>query len=223
MTDLGDVEQRTQINGIPRADALFTRLITSPDDQEILTDVRTADARTALARGLAEYLATQKLIWEGGREMAFKSVNVSWAEVEQATEYPSLAVTTVGPGQYDFDVPPRLVQAGTGYLRQTSELQQEFQVTAWANDPMQRVGLGALLEDAMLAPVEFMSGFRLEFPFYFGTRATYLARSVAFQDAPQDAQRRWRLAAFAVTGNVPVYQQLGQLPSMKLEMPTTVE
>lgn len=208
--------QPTIIAGLPRSDSLFTRVILDRNDLEQLTSVRTTDSRTALARGLAEYLGSLTFLAEGGRECRFERVQVQWAEPEVAASFPSLAITALGPAQYDdSSFEPSLVKTTDSdyYITQTAETTQEFMVAAWSTDPMHRVAIACMLEDAS-DPVEFMTGFRLELPFYHGARATYLVRNVAFQDGAQDAQRRWRVAMFGVTGNVPKYRLAGTKPGL---------
>lgn len=214
------LDAQTIILGLPRSDALFTRLVSSRDDLEALTSVRTTDSRTALARGLAEYLGAQRFVAEGGRALGFKAVLVQWAEAEQPAEYPSLSITALGAAQYDDNsFVPMLKKTDDSayYITQTGETTQEFMVAAWTNDPNERIGVACMLEDAG-DPLEFMSGFRLELPFYHGARATYLVKNVDFRDGPSDAQRRWRVALFGVTGNVPKYRLAGTLPGLLPEV-----
>ncbi len=213
----------TLITGLPRMDQLFTQHVTEPDVPEELTAVRTVDSRTALARGLCEYYAMQSFMQEGGRLIQFKSVNFTWAESEQTADSPSLAIHPLGPGVYaDASTTPHLVTGETDWnLVQTGAIEQEFQVTAWCTDVEQRVAMACMLEDAA-DPVEFMSGFRLALPFYFGTHAEYLVKNVIHQDAPADASRRWRLVMFGVSGHMPKYRRIGVLPSMHTELQLAV-
>jgi hypothetical protein len=201
-------------------------VILDPDDRQRLTLVRTTDSRTALARGLAEYLRDQEIVWEGGRLMRFDNVQVAWAEPPTPATFPALVILGPTPATYEAALlTPTLVKAddGTGrYLSQTSELQQTFQVIVWATDPVQRLGLGAMVEEA-LDPADFMSGLRLELPFYFGARATYEKTAIQYVDSTDDARNRTRTAIFAVTGNVPQYRIDGDRTSMKPRLDLGVE
>lgn len=200
--------------GLPRVDELMTRLVTDSDDVEELTNVRTTDTRTALARGLVEYLAQLSYIAEGGRMGAFVNAQLCWAEPETPATFPALTVIGLAPGSYsDSDFSPRVHKCAGFALQEMSALEQEFLVTVWAKDPMQRMALATLIEDAS-DPVDWMSGFRLELPFYFGARATYLVKNVQYMDGGQDAQRRWRLAIFGVTASVPKYRPIGTPPTL---------
>lgn len=208
------------LTGIARADGLTARVVLDRDDAEQLTPVRTTDTRTALARGLAEYLSTQRIVWDGGREVALASVHVTWAEPEQPSNSPALTIVGLGDGEYDTaDFQPHLVEVvpSRSYLRQTAELSQTFAVVAWATDPDMRTALSALLEDA-LDPAEHMTGVRLELPYYFGARATYLVSNVSYADTPGDAARRWRTVSFTVQGMVPKYRPVETPQSMHTEL-----
>jgi hypothetical protein len=203
-----------QVLGLPRVDGLIARLITSSDDPQELTLTRTTDTRTALARGLVEYLGLLSFVAEGGREMSFANVQVTWAEPEQPASSPALTITGMDPGSYaDTDFTPTVAKVfgGQKALLEFGALEQEFLVTVWSTDPMQRMGLATLIEDAS-DPVDWMSGFRLELPFYFGARATYTVRNVQYLEGAQDSQRRWRLAVFGVRGVVPKYRPIGAPP-----------
>lgn len=199
--------------GLPRVDGLLARLITDSDDEQKLTLTRTTDTRTALARGLVEYLGLLSFLAEGGRLMSFANVQLTWAEPEQPPLSPALTITGLAPGAYaDSDFTPHVVmRLGQQALLEFGALEQDFLVAVWSTDPMQRTGLTILLEDAS-DPVDWMSGFRLELPFYFGARATYTVRNVQFLDGAQDAQRRWRMAVFGVTASVPKYRPIGTPP-----------
>lgn len=205
----------TLVLGLPRVDELMARLVTDSDDVEELTNVRTTDTRTALARGLVEYLGQLSILSEGGRAHNFVNVQLCWAEPEVASTSPALTIVGMTPGVFsDSDFSPRVRKlAAGGALVEMSALEQEFLVTVWAKDPMQRMALATLIEDAA-DPVEWMSGFRLELPFYFGARATYLFRNVQYMDGPQEAQRRWRNAVFGVTASVPKYRPIGTPPTL---------
>jgi hypothetical protein len=209
----------TQILGLPRVDALMTRLITDADDPQQLTLTRTTDTRTALARGLVEYFGQLEGIAEGGRAMRFVNAQVCWAEPEQPSTSPALVITGIVQGSYaDSDFTPRVVfQNGRQALMEMSALEQEFLVSVWAKDPMQRMGLSTLIEDAS-DPVDWMSGFRLELPYYFGARAIYTVRNVQYLDGAADAQRRWRVAVFGVTATVPKYRPIGTPPTLIPEL-----
>jgi hypothetical protein len=204
----------TQVLGLPRVDGLITRLITDSDDLEELTLVRTTDTRTALARGLVEYFGQLEGVAEGGRALRFVNAQLTWAEPEVSAQHPALTITGLVPGTYaDASFTPRpAFSREAGALVEFGACEQDFLVTVWAQDVMQRMGLCTLIEDAA-DPVDWMSGFRLELPYYFGARATYTVKDVQYQDGALDAQRRWRIAVYSVHGSVPKYRPAARFPT----------
>lgn len=208
-----------QTNVIPpgnnRVDGLRARLVSGPSDREILTYTRTQDCQTALARSLAEYLEGGVIDWQGGRQLKFKKVVVQWAEPEMPSEWPSCAVLAVTPADYDSQIPSTFYidENARQAARGVGILSQNFQVIVWANDPVERAGLVSMLED-MLEPYDWMSGLRLKVPSYFNTHATYLKRSVQFDDDPTNAQRRWRRAIFSIDGSIVQLRLIGKVPAM---------
>jgi hypothetical protein len=207
-------------------DLLAVRVITQADDPERLTFVRTTDARTALARGLAEYLAQVSIVWEGGRRVQFERVYVEWAEMESPEVYPAAALVAIDDAEYeDAELSPRTVQVSDGtrrYVRAVAELQQEFQLQLWTTDPEERAAMVAMVEDA-LSPADFMYGLRLELPFYFGARATYEPLSVLYQDDEAAAQHQWRRAIITVRGHVPQYVPVGAIELLRPKAQVYVE
>lgn len=206
-------------------DAQVARLISDPSDLEILTTNRRLDPRTALARGLAEYLASGTIDWYAGRQMRFKKVLEVWAEPQAPAVWPSLAVVAGSPADYQADhfAPGTFPVPGQPghYIRVVAGLVQQFELTIWTTDPEERCALVAMVED-MLEPNEWMTGLRLELPYYFGARATYEKMSVQFLDDPDESQRRWRRAVIAVTGAIPQLRHAGLLPTMLARVVTTV-
>jgi hypothetical protein len=187
------------------------RLITSPGQPVAYTADRETDARTALARGLAEYLAMLVFDAPAGRELRFDKVLDTWAEPEDGAKYPRAVVQGVGIGVYDASsLTPgqptkrnKLPAPDGRYLISACSFVQDLSVEVWTNDPPARRTIVGGLESAF-NPVDFMFGFLLELPFYFNERATYSLKDMAYQDSEQDAMRRYRKAVFTITGEVPV-------------------
>ena len=84
-----------------------TRLILKADDLQRITPRRATDVRTAMTRGLAEYLSTLSVVWAGGRDVRFKKVLDVYSVPENLSEYPSAVVYTPNPVSYlaDPDAP----------------------------------------------------------------------------------------------------------------------
>jgi hypothetical protein len=210
-------------------DGLRARAILKSGDLQKLSYVRHTDTRTALARGLKEYLEHKTINWVGGRLLRFEAFKVVWAEPEEPAKYPSAALVGEGPAGYqDSEFTPRLVklteEAGDGsgrHLRQVAELQQNFSLQLWATDPVERQGLVAMVEDA-LEPAEFMTGLRLELPYYFNVRATYEKLSLTYEDSETAAHRRSRKALVMVVGSLPQMVPAGDIPTFE-EHPTRVD
>jgi hypothetical protein len=190
------------------------RLIRKPNDEEKLTVLRQVDARTALSMGLADYLKTMCLDWWDGRQVKFEEVFRTWAEPEEPTVYPALCVQGAGPGIYDADrLTPTVRRVAGGDIKLTCELVQDFELFVWGTDPEQLVSLVAGIED-MCEPVDFMSGFRLELPYYFSTRATFEKLDVTYVEDPGEAQRGVRKAIISLSGNITQIVPLRRLPTM---------
>ena len=187
-----------------------TRLITRSDDVATFTANRETDVRTALTRGIAEYLEQLEAQALGGRKLTFKKVLDTWAEPERQAQYPSLSILTPSPGSYDasgftpsVDPKERLPAPDGRYVVKLAEFSVDMTLEVWANDPKERAELTAALEE-MLNPVVYMYGFHLELPHYYNLRATYEMTSLQYPDAEEDAMRRYRRSLFVVHGNVPL-------------------
>lgn len=184
-----------------------TRLITSPRDEQSMTLVRETDARTALLRGLAEYLMTLEFDAFGGRQVQFRAVNFDWAEPEDEALLPAASVLPEGSGIYtarglgqDTSGADRI---GTATLVCPSQYDATISVMVWATDPEQRIALCAMVEDGV-APVKWMPGFWLELPHYHGVRAEFGVVNNTYLDDTTTAQQLRRKADFQVLGQLPV-------------------
>lgn len=199
---------------------MTARLVRDQNVRAEDTAVQETDVRTALTRGLAEYIQSCFSPTEGmpagGRVAALKAVFSDWAEPGVEAAYPSVSVYTSGRGQYMHAGPPqprRDRRLGERYIVKLSEYQTDVTVDLWAEDPAQRTGLVALLEAAFF-PVDWMLGFRLDLPHYFGQRATYLLSGVTHLDTEDAARKRVRRALFELTASVALVQ-LRDFPAAK--------
>lgn len=197
-------------------DGLRARVLLRPDDEQVLSYTRLESPRDALARALKEYIEPAAINWTHGRLLKFSRISIGWETPEEPAEWPSLSIVGEGPGSYeDSEFSPRLISVGSKeqnlWLKQSSELKQNFILTVWSNDPVERAGLLTILED-LLEPALFMTGVRLELPYYFNARATYEKLSVMYKDAEGTAIQRWCLAGVMVTAHVTQYVPVGHLP-----------
>jgi hypothetical protein len=206
-----------------------TKLITDPSQPPAYTIERLTDARTALTRGLADYLQQQVAVADGGREVRFKRVYSTWADPEKFAEYPSATIWTPEEGIYDGHsftptLDPRYqVDPPNGpYLVKMAEFAVALMVDIWTNDTKMRQELTSLCE-SVLNPVDFMYGLRLELPHYFNERATYSMEAMKYWDDEEHVIRRYRRSSIRVQAQVPVVKvssfPLAQ-PKVKVESVT---
>ena len=188
------------------------RLISDVNDSSILHYSRSEDARSALARGIQEYIAGLSIEWIGGRSLEFRHVLTSWAEPEDPKVYPSAVIVAGVPMDYeDESLTPKTEHCLGGYVRSVAGCRQRFELLIWTTDPQERKGIVTMLEDA-LDPVDWMTGIRLELPYYFNSRATYEKKSLYYIDDADSALKRWRRAVITIVGSMPQYVPVGVLP-----------
>jgi hypothetical protein len=216
----------------PLPPARPTRLITDPDDRQVLSVNRETDCRTALTRGLKEYLEQLSIEMPGGRQLRFREVKETWAEPVEPAVYPSATVYAVGEGDYDWTVmAPRVARVSTArasgpasdrVLLFVAEYVLDITVEIWCTDPKERMALVAMCEDAF-DPVDFMVGFRLELPHYHNIRATYEKKDMAYQDFESNAKQRWRVARFTVNGKVAQVRLSTPIPNARPRIDLVLE
>ena len=184
-----------------------TRLVVAPEfDPQVLTNRRNTDCRGALTYGLAEYLETLQLdpANYGGRGFRFAKVFPQVPQAESEAVWPAAYVYAGGSAQYDAaEMTPqtRVLPSGLA-IRFAAELTMNMQVEIWSRDPVERMALVSMCEDAF-DPVDYMTGFILELPHYHGVRATYECTDIDYLDVLEDDQKRWRKAVFTISGTVP--------------------
>lgn len=187
-----------------------TRLIWNPEELQVISLRRETDVRTAITLGLAEYLRTLTMPWKGGHHVQFARVLETWAQTEVPAQYPSACVYALDPGQYDASsftpVYKTTVVDGVGVM-QTCEFVLQCTVEIWSTDPDERVRLVSMVEDAF-NPVDWMYGFRLEFPHYHNMRSDFSPESLMYVEDSDEAQRRYRKVLMTVTGRCPVVRRL---------------
>lgn len=199
--------------GAGSVDGLRARLIASSSDEQRLTNVRREAAGDALLRGLREYLEPAAINWNGAL-LRWARTGTRWGSTEEGwvpEQLPALIVVAPEPMEYDAtNMSPRPVRVeGTDlWLRRSSEIQARLQLQVWARSDTERGGLVALVQD-MLEPNDWMTGTRLELPYYFGARATYEKLDITYLDAVADPMP-WRRADIAVLASVPELVPVGQ-------------
>lgn len=196
-------------------------------EPHVFTINRETDARTALTRGLAEYLASMTTTGVGGRPLAFRKVLSNWADPELMAEYPSAVVLASGQGSYDPSrlAPgrgPRIATPDQRYILSSSEFVLDMTIELWCTDDKARSGLVAMMEDRLLAPFDGRYGFLLELPHYFNARAQYEPLALSYGDNEQNAIQRHRKAFLMVRGHVPVLRLI-ELPDAKMSAKVTVD
>lgn len=206
---------------------ITTELVVDPAAPEILTGYREVDARTALARGLVEFLRPMVINLPGGRQLGFGAGYWDWPEAEDEAVYPALTVVPEGDGEYAassltpvLDAKNRLQAPDGRWPFHSAELTQPLRLEVHCNDPRARQGLSMLIEDAF-APVDWMTGFKLKLPFYFGAHAHYEPLGIGLPDTPEAAQERARVVYFRFSANVSVIV-LRAYPGFRPQIVTSV-
>jgi hypothetical protein len=209
-----------------------TKLITDSSTRPVPTGHREVDARTALCRGLAEYLQGLSLDLPGGRRVSLDNCFWQWPEAEQDAIYPALACIPEGDGEYEaknltpvFAPADRLKQPDGRWTFEWAELAQDIRAELHCNDPAEREGLVSLIEDAM-NPVDWMFGFRLMLPHYYGQHADFQLMSTGYPDTAESVMERLRVTVFKVHANIAVvklYDFPTMIPRIELDAGVTVE
>ncbi len=187
-----------------------TQLVVPRTSSGPLTARRDSDTRTALTRGLAEYISSVVVEREDGRKLRFQKVFSSWAEPEEGSVYPSAIAYTIGAGVYEaskFAVVPtkdsQLPAPDERYALSPSEFVIDVTVEIWATDPPERTTLVAALEDTF-NPFTGQYGFSLDLPHYHNVRATFEPLQMGYMDSETDAMQRNRKAMFLLNARVPL-------------------
>ena len=202
----------------PRAN--HSRLIFRNDDPDHPTTRKDGAAREALAQGLGEYLAQLSFPGTAGRDIAFKTINITYGDLWTPDDLPAVNIHGgIGDAEYDSrgctgspiqaDVAdPRsdltsdrdpVTGAKAGPLQKValfspSTFEVDFTVEVWASDDQQRRMIDRMLEDDFNpTPDWLLGGFRLELPHYGGARADYhLSRSSIAADGREAKQGKYK-------------------------------
>lgn len=184
-----------------------TSLVVDSEAQIVLTNREETDAIGAMRRGLAEYLATVSKDVAGAR-VQLHDVFEEWATSEDDNvRYPSAAVLLAN-GNVIYDA-HSLSPTINGQLPdgrtvvKVSEAATDFVVEVHCSTPGERLAMAMLLEEA-LNPVDWMYGFRLDLPHYFGQRATFALASADLNDDETSARHGLRALRARLSGQVSV-------------------
>lgn len=204
-----------------------TELVVDPSQPEKLTANRETDGRTALARGVLEYLQQQVIEMPGGLKMRLENVYPEWPEQEDQVTYPAMTAVPEGEAEYDIcgftpniDPTERLATPDGRFPVKWCEISQRIRLELHCTFPKARQALTAMCEEAF-SPVDYMFGFKLRLPFYFNTYAVYEPLSVGYPDTAETAQERLRITYFYLRGHLPLYR-LQTFPLFKPELEVEV-
>lgn len=200
-------------------DGSLSQLVSVSGTKPQYTARRSTDARTALTRGLADYLVQLSAEVEE-RDVRLRRVLEHYAEPEERAVYPSACVYALGPGRYSPAFTPQVTPGvqvpGTdpaAFLVTTSELQLDMTVDVWTTDPVMRMAVCSMLEDG-LNILDWRGGVLVELPHYYGHRASYDLLDTAYVDDDANASAgNWR-AMLTVSGKVSV-ARLKTLPQAR--------
>lgn len=211
-------QERTGVRappGPPRA-----LLVVPKSPQGIFTARKDTDTRTALTRGLAEYIEGVTIEQDDGRKLRFQQVFSSWAEPENIAEYPSAVVYTTGLGTYDsksftpvVNESCRIPAPDGRLLVVPAEFVIDITVEVWATDPVERASLVTALEDTF-NPFASTYGFTLQLPHYHNVRATFEPMQMGYMDSEVEAVQRIRKAVFMLNARIPLVK-LESFPGAK--------
>jgi len=192
-----------------------------PGEPHVMSGAHVGDSRTALCRGMAEYLFdTIQVDAEGGRRIRLKKVLSTWAEPEDEASYPAAIIAAPGSATYDasrftpgIQAEQRVPAPDGRYAVTLAEMILDLSIELWTTDPTERAELVAAIEQG-LNPLDTQYGLTLELPWFYNLRAVYELKSMQYLDTEEDAMRRYRRAAFTVTGQMPVIR-LAAYPGAK--------
>jgi hypothetical protein len=206
-----------------------SRLITRQNTPLVLTLRQETDARTAMTRGMREYLEQLSMPWTNGTELQFRSVHETWASPEDDAQFPSASVYALEPLSYGLgdDASPftpqlRQVPGTSATVLCPTFGELRMLVEGWGQNSEQRMLVAAALE-AALHPVEWMNGFWLDLPHYFGQRAKFSAETSNYGDDEENAHRGYRKVAFLVTGQIEVTYPYGPALSNRTRVAISID
>ena len=211
--------EHTGVNALPVPESTYL-VIPRRTEKTPFTGNKETDTRSALTRGLAEYMSDLVVESPSGRQLRFQEVFSSWAEPEDGARYPSAIAYTTTNGTYEAkalspSVAPncKIPEPDGRYLVSPSDYVDDVVVEIWATDPEERMILVGALEDAF-NPFTGQYGFTLGLPHYHNVRATFEPLQMGYMDSETDATQRSRRAMFTLNGRLPLIK-LASFPGAK--------
>lgn len=180
----------------------------------MLTSRAETDGRSALTRGLAEYLRQLAIEGPGGRRIWFRGgAFYDWDVRKETAHFPAAHVHAPEAGTYDYTA------LGDGSLHKEDELDTSVDedkdwlpknrrlygmrmaelscplvIEVWGTDLEERIWISRMLETWVIAPVDWMNGFRLNLPHYHGCRGEYCFEMAEVPDEAEAVRaRKWKL------------------------------
>lgn len=185
------------------------------------------DTRTAIVRGLCEYLEDMEFSYFGEREFRLKKAFENWAEFEANAEYPCVFVGDQGDGEYDSSkLTPSVemtdMDSPNGlYLVNYGEYSQVLTIQLWATDPVERMALMAMME-SQLNPLEWKYGVSVVLPHYFNAVCTFELRYCKYDESREQSMQRYRIGLMSVEARVPLLR-LSSYPTARILSDVTVD
>jgi hypothetical protein len=196
--------------------------------QRTLSANRSTDARTALKRGLANYLLSLPPFIHPTHQRKVKLRNVFdvWPDQEDKALFPAASIVAKTAHTYDASsftptLDPACKVGATTWLVKYSEIVVNLTIDILTTDPEERICFGMQMEDA-LNPVDWMYGFQLELPHYHNLRGVYQLMDGNYPDTEADAFSRNRHLVYTLSGQLSVVRCQTFTPLTEVRSEVTV-
>ncbi len=202
-------------------------LVLEPDQTHTHTANRSTDARTALKRGLANYMKSLPTFIHPthGRLVKLAAVFDVWPDQEDKLVIPSATVYSSDPHPYEAHALGLTIDCkidAVTYLVKYAEIKFDMTIDILTSDPEERIAFSMMMEDA-LNPVDWMYGFKLDLPHYHNQRAVYELIGGNYPDDEPNVFQRNRHLTYTVRGNVSAVRVKTITPITSVTVTSTVE
>jgi hypothetical protein len=172
------------------------------------------DCRTALARGLAEYVRAIQGFDLTGKSVKFANVYDTWPDSADTQALPAASVYADGDGSYDTGQLGVMTQGrvpdGRTYAV-VAEYATNITIELGARSKDERAALVAAIERALVPEARIYAA-RLVLPHYFNAVAEYSLQTNVYENSPDQVQAgRWT-ATVTVAASVPQVRVFGRVP-----------